>query len=103
MPQLLLKSGLLLIAAAGIFIAVGFFIFVFCAAILLAPGFLLYKAGLKSLFNNMATPANAYNANNPKMIDVTPENPSADFANKGKKVLKSAARKIGNFLNKYAD
>lgn len=103
MPQFLLKSGLLLITAAGIFIAIGFFIFVFCSLILLAPGLLLYKAGLKSMLDKMTMHGSANSAENPQMIDVTPDDANWDIANKGKAIFKSGIRKFRNFLNKYAD
>ena len=80
-------------SAAGVFIVVGFFMFAFCALLLLAPGLLLYKAGLQNLYNDITVNSSS------NLIDVTPQKPAAGFGNKIKPII----RKIRNFLNKYAD
>ena len=98
MPKLLIKSGLFLTLAAAVFIAVGFFIFSFCSLLLLAPGFLLYSAGVKSIFAN----AQKQQHDNSKIIDVTPK-PASDIGYKAKAFAKSAVRKLRDFLNKYVD
>jgi hypothetical protein len=91
MPKLLIKSGLLLILLAGAAISVGLVIFAFFALLIIAPGLLLYNAGLKSLYNSYE---------NNKMIDVTPQKPAGS---KVRAVAKGLAKKLRDFLNKYAD
>lgn len=83
---------------AGIFIVSAFFVFAFFSLLLLAPGLLLYNAGIKSIFKN----GPIFNDDNIKIIDATPRYEN-NFANKGKSIFKSAVKKLRNFLNKYAD
>jgi hypothetical protein len=84
--------------AAGIFIAACFVALAFFSLLIITPGLLLYRAGMKSAFAEMTTPQN-----NPKIIDVTPTNAANDIGAKGKALLKSGARKLRNYLNKFAD
>ena len=84
-------------AASGIIIATAFVALAFLSIIILTPGLLLYRAGMKSAFREMTMPQNDI-----KTIDITP-NAATDITSKGKAVLKSAARKLRNYLNKFAD
>lgn len=87
---------------AGAVIVAAFFVFALFSLLLIAPGMLLYNAGIKSIFNNMPS-ENSYMDDGVKTIDVTYKAPENDFVNKGKMLLKSVIKKIRNFLNKYAD
>jgi hypothetical protein len=88
---------------AGVLIVTAFFVFAFFSLILLIPGLLLYNAGIKNLYNSLVRQDNGYSNDNIKTIDVTARNPSSEFVNKGKILIKSAIKKLRNFLNKYAD
>lgn len=93
MTSILLKSGTLLMAAAGFFIMAGLVAFALFSFILLIPGLLLYRAGMSSMYNDLTQRKDATAG----MIDVTPE------AGSMKGFVKSGVRKLRNFLNKYAD
>ena len=104
MTNFLLKSGMALMLVAGVFIVTAFFIFAFFSLILLAPGMLLYNAGIKNIYNSMMNAGNGYTVDNEiKTIDVTAKSPDNEFVNKSKKLIKSVIRKIRNLLNRYAD
>ncbi len=103
MTNFLLKSGMALMLVAGVFIVSTFFIFAFFSLILLAPGMLLYNAGIRNVYNSMINAENSYNKDNIKIIDVTAKSPNTELVNKCKVLIKSFVRKIRDFLNKYAD
>ncbi len=103
MTNFLLRSGMAMMLVAGVLIVTAFFIFAFFSLILLAPGMLIYNAGIRNVYNSMIKTQDSYDNDNMKVIDVTPQDPNNEFINKCKKLIKSAVRKIRNFLNKYAD
>ncbi len=103
MANFLLKSGMALMLIAGVVIISAFFIFAFFSLILLAPGVLLYNAGIKSIYSSMINTGTNYDNDNIKIIDVTAKSADNEFVNKSKNLIKSFIRKIRNFLNKYAD
>ena len=103
MTNFLLRSGITLMLVAGVFIVTAFFIFAFFSLILLAPGLLLYNAGMKNIYNGMTSYRNGYADDGIKIIDVTDKASNNEFVNKSKSLIKSFIRKIRNFLNKYAD
>lgn len=88
----------MLMFIAGVFIVTAFFVFAFLSIILLAPGFLLYNAGIRNLFNAQSS----FNNKGVKIIDVTPGYTDS-FADKSKSLIKSWIKKLRDFLNKYAD
>jgi len=98
MTNFLLKSGMVLMLTAGVFIVAAFFIFALFSLLLLTPGLLLYNAGIRNILSTVN-----HNNDNIKIIDVTAKNPENEFISKSKLLIKSAIRKIRNFLNKYAD
>ena len=102
MTNFLLKSGILLISVAAIFIVTAFFIFAFFSIILITPGLLFYNAGVKNIYKSMQA-ENDYDAEKIRIIDVSPEKPESKFVNKGKILLKKIIKNLRNFLNKYAD
>jgi hypothetical protein len=102
MTNFLLKSGMTLMLVAGVFIITAFFIFAFFSLILLAPGMLLYNAGIKNIYNSMINTGSGYD-DEIKTIDVTSKSPDNEFVNKSKVLIKSVVKKIRNFLNKYVD
>ncbi len=87
--------------AAGIFVAAAFFIFVVFALLLLAPGMLLYSAGIRTMFSKRS--AEFYNSDGMKVIDVTEQSSDQSVVAKGRGIMKSAATKVRNFLNRYVD
>jgi hypothetical protein len=99
MTDFLLKSGMALMLIASVFIAGAFLIFIFFAFIMLAPGLLLYNAGIKNLYNDMTRPDN----DNIRTIEGSTARPENEFVGRSRNMLKSAVRKVRNFLNKYAD
>jgi hypothetical protein len=98
MAYFLIRSGMILMALAGTFIALAFLALSAFALLILAPGFALYMAGLKSAYKEMTADKEQI-----KTIDITPGSGPTDIAGKGKALLKAAARRVRNFLNKYAD
>ncbi len=88
---------------AGTLVVTAFFVFAAFALVLLLPGLLLYRAGLRNIYNDMNASGNIYDNDNVKMIDVSASKSGNEFIDKGKKLLKSGIKKIRNFLNKYAD
>lgn len=87
-------------AVAGIFIAIAFVALAAFSFLLIIPGLLLYRAGIKNAYTEMTAKTEI------KTIDITLDGEAtkpADIGSKGKAMLKSAARTLRNYLNRFAD
>lgn len=102
MIQILNRLGIFLMSIAGLVIGfcfVGFMIFAFA---LLSPGLLLYylsiKMGINRLREEMQEQEAQYDENGMKIIDAEYTEEKKDNG-----MVKKAATRIRDFLNRYAD
>jgi len=103
MADFLLKTGMFLMLFAGMFIIGAFCIFIFFAFLMILPGLLIYNTGIKMIYKDVIEPRNNSNDENVITIEGRTEDPDPVFVHKGKKIMRGGARKVRNFLNKYAD
>jgi hypothetical protein len=103
MTNFLLKAGMFLMLIAGIVIVACFFVFAFFSLIIIIPGLLFYKAGIKNLYKEIIKNKDSSSSENMKIIDVYPEAQSGKFIESGKNIAKKLLKKIRDFINKYVD
>jgi|GEM_PF-2668751 len=105
MIEILNRLGILLMGISGIVIAGAFFLFAVLAFALLIPGLFLYytsiKMGFQKSFNNVNATEGEFDENGFKVIN--DENFKPEDKTKNNSFIKTAAKKIRNFCDRFAD